>query len=156
MGLYEKLQTSHELETQGVLMTYKDIGLRMLLRRAGGQNKSYNRAIAKQTREFQRALDLDQVDEDTMNAVLGPVFCDHVVDLKSVETEADNENRPCSGGGTWLPGIENEAGEIVPCTKDQLLATFKALPLLFQRIREDASRDSYYLASAREAHAKNS
>jgi len=156
MGLYEKLATSVELETQGVIMHYKDLGLRMGLRRAGGKNSAYTRAITRQTRDFQRALDLDQVSEEMMTAVLLPVFADHIVALDTVETEIDEAGAPCVGTGKWTKGIENEGGEIVPATREQIVATFKALPLLFQRVREDASRESLYLASAREAAAKNS
>jgi hypothetical protein len=156
MGLYEKLQTSVELETQGVLMVYKDLGLRMCVRRAGGKNSAYTRAIARQTRDFQRALDLDQVSEETMTAILLPVFADHVVACDTVETEVNDEGTPTVGTDKWAKGIENENGEVVPATKEQIIETFKALPLLFQRVREDSSRESLYLASAREAAAKNS
>lgn len=156
MGLYSKLQTSEELEKHGILMTYKDLGLRMKIRRAGGKNSPYNRAIARQTRDFQRALDLDQVDEDTMNAVLLPLFADYIIDCDTVQTEVDADGKPKTGTDKWVDGIEDEDENVVPATKERVITTLKALPLLFQRIREDATKESLYLASARESAAKNS
>lgn len=147
MGLYEKCRTDPELETGGVVFNYPDLGFRVQGRRAGGANKGFNKALLRLTKDFKRAMDLDLVDNETMAPIMREVYADEIIVPGTWETKVGDE---------YVPGIEDEAGNIIPQTRENVIATFKTLPVVFERIQEDANRLASYLASIREARAGNS
>lgn len=157
MSLYEKCKTDYSLETNGVTFEYPDIGVRVTLRRAGGANSRYVKALAKRSKDFQRAIDLGQVDNETMETILRDVFADEVIVMWETQVDAEDGSVDEAGAPVkvWKVGIEGPNGELLEFTKANVIMTLKALPVIFERIREDATRHSYYLASAREAQAKN-
>jgi len=144
MGLYEMVETDPVLEQTGVIFNYPHLKLRITAKRAGGANKGFNKALTRRSKDFQRALDLGAIDNDTMIALLQEVFADEVVVLW--ETFVDGE---------WKEGIEQRDGSLAPCTRENILAAFKALPYVFHQLREDAEKHTFFLASLREARAGN-
>jgi len=144
MGLYDACQTSVELETQGQIFEYPDIGVRVACKRAGGHNKGYNKALARRSKDVQRAIDIGAVDLETMDAILLEVFVDEVIIAWATMRD-----------GEWVNGIESRDGTILPFNRDNVIATLKALPVVFERIKEDAQRHANYLASLRQEQAKN-
>jgi len=147
MGLYEKCRTDPALESGGVVFNYPDLGFRVTGRRAGGANKGFNKALTRLTKDFKRAMDLDLVDNETLAPIMHEVYADEIIVPGTWETKV---------GDSYVAGIENESGEIVPQTRENVIATFKALPIVFERIQEDANRQASYLASMREARSGNS
>lgn len=155
MGLYEKCQTDSNLEANGVTFVYPDLGMRVTLKRAGGGNKGYNKALAKRSKDVQRAIDLGQVDNDTMEAILRDVYADEVVVLWESLVATGEKDEAGNDVMAWQVGIEAPDGTLLPFTRENVVKTLKALPVVFERIREDATRNSHYLISNREAQAKN-
>lgn len=155
MSLYEKCQTDFSLEANGVTFVYPDLGVRVVLCRAGGANKGYVKALARRAKDFQRAIDLGQVDNETMEVILREVFADEVI--KSWETAVPTDEVDATGEPVvaWKIGIEGPDGELLPFNRENVIKTLKALPVVFERIREDSTRNSHYLASVKEAQAKN-
>lgn len=146
MGLYKKFKTSSDLETQGITL---DLGvLRVGLRRAGGTNQPYNAAVARLAKQHGRAIQNDLLEDDRAKRMLYEVYADTVI--TSWETKVG------PGDDDWLPGIEApDGGDLLPFTRDNVIATLNNLPDLFIEFKNTAEGQQFYRAELLEATAKN-
>lgn len=147
MGLYEKMQTSSRLETEGIWLQIDDNRIR--LARAGGKNTKFIVAAEKIAREHKRALDL--MGEAQGRKLFAKLFAEIIVldwIVQSEEGDLDEDGLPCSEdhpkSERWKRGIPRPGGQIVDFTVENVLQTFDDLPDLLRVIKETAEDASLF------------
>lgn len=158
MGLYESFQTSTKLEVEGVEL---DLGFaKFLLARAGGSNQKFNAALTRITALHGRALQGNLLPEGKVREILYEVYADFII-LKWWT----NVGSDAQGTTIWQEGIEDPNGKpdpdgepapLLPVTKENVLATLRALPALFMEIKQIAESITYYRQALLDGIAKNS
>lgn len=143
--MYDTFRTDPEHERDGVWIDYGSFRVR--LARAGGANKLYQRVLEHKTRPYRRALQTETIDNDTATRILREVFAETVV--RGWQTRDES--------GELRDGIEapDGNGELLPVTKENILATYERLPDLFDDNREMAGKLALYRAEIREVAAGN-
>jgi hypothetical protein len=143
MGLRNKFKMSPRLEVEGI--QYEIENTRITIARAGGSNAKYNAAMEKVAREHGRAAQLDLLSSAKGIAIVRQVYVDTVI--LNWETLVD---------GGWVAGIEGpDGGELLPVTKENMLATFDELPDLFIEVKQMAENLTVFRQSNLEAITKN-
>jgi hypothetical protein len=141
--MYAQFKTDGDLEAAGIVLDY---GLfRVTVGRAGGSNKRFERVLEAKTKPFRRAIQTDTMDNKRGAEILREVYAEAVV----LNWEVKQED------GSWAQGIEAEDGSLLPFSKDNVLATFNALPDLFADIQEQAGKVALFRAAVREAEGGN-
>lgn len=147
MGLYEKMQTSSRLETEGIWLQIDDNRIR--LARAGGKNTKFIVAAEKVAREHKRALDL--MGEAQGRKLFGKLFAEIIVLdwlVQDDEGDLDEEGLPIdpetSEVERWKRGIPRPGGKVVDFNVDNVLQTFDDLPDLLRVIKETAEDASLF------------
>jgi len=148
MGLYSAFKTDKDAEKKGVILNYSADNFRVTVARAGGANKRFEKALDRIRTPHKRAIQTEKIDLETATAILMEAYAEAIV--VNWETCTDKEK------DTWVSGIEQEGtDELLTVNKENLLKTFKNLPDVFQDIRSQAEKENLFLASVREANAKN-
>lgn len=144
MTMYNTFKTDPELEKKGVWTDYGSF--RVLLSRAGGANKKFQKLLERLTRPHQKAIQTGAFDNDRATALMREVYATTVVLGWEVKVE-----------GEWVKGIEpsDPGSDLLPMTKENLLATFEELPDLFQDLTEQAGNAMLYRTFLLEESAKN-
>lgn len=145
-SMYGQYKTDESFEQNGVHTQFGNA--RILLARAGGANKRFARAFERETRPMRRALESGVVDNDQSRIAMQRIYADAVV--LGWETNVGN------GTEDWQPGIEGPDGDILPFTRENVIATFQALPDLFNDVIQEASRINNYRMQLLEDDQKNS
>lgn len=147
MGLYEKMQTSTRLETEGIWLQIDDNRIRVA--RAGGKNTKFIVAAEKVAREHKRALDL--MGEAQGRKLFGKLFAEIIVLdwlVQDDEGDLDEEGLPISEDAPkedrWKRGIPRPGGKIVEFNVENVLQTFDDLPDLLRVIKETAEDASLF------------
>lgn len=150
MSMYSLFQTDAGLERGGIIIDYGDFRVR--LARAGGANKRYAKVLQAKAAPFRRAIQSDAMDPARAQDLLREAYADAVVLDWQVKVPADNED-----GFVWVQGIENPdpGGDLLPFTKENVLATLKALPDLFTDLQEQAQKSALYRAEVQDQEAGN-
>ena len=146
-SMYSTFRTDDELERKGIVIEYDSF--RVTIARAGGSNKAFERALEAKSRPFRRAIQAETFGRDRMNALVRETFVETCV--RNWEVNTGTEAAP-----NWQQGIEAEDGSLLPFNRDNVLATFIALPDLYNDLQEQASKVSLFRAEVREQEAKNS
>jgi hypothetical protein len=148
MGLYNRFKKSIDAETKGVSFVFETA--RVTMARAGGGNKSYNKAISAWAAKNKKALELDAIPDETARAYLIELYATDIVLLWETNTETDPE-KPAK----WEIGIESEDGEILPFTPENVIKTFTALPDFFVTCKKLAEEQQHYRAALAQAIVGN-
>lgn len=146
-SMYDNFKSDPELERNGIVVDYGDF--RVTLARAGGANKAYQRTLEQMARPYRRAIDTGTFTNERANALLREVYARTVVRNWEIREVADD------GTVTWKEGIEGSDGTVLPVSKENILATFDALPDLFQDLMQQAQSGALYRASLREQASGN-
>lgn len=149
MGMYNNYRTDTDSEQKGVWLDYGDFRVRIA--RAGGSNKKFQKLYEERTRTFKRAIEAEALDDKISEQIMRELYTDAVVLGWEVRTQ-DGKVNPA---GKWEPGIETEGGEIVPATRELMLATFENLPDLFRDIVNQSQKSVLFRAALREQAAGN-
>lgn len=144
MGMYEKFETDADAESEGLLFTFNEAGFRCRLARAGGGNREYARVLQRVSARTRRAMETGTLSNAEAEDIMHNAYATAVV--KSWETLVDGE---------WKKGIESKDGTLLPFTTENVIATFKALPMVFQIIKDCAESWQSFLSAEREADSKN-
>jgi hypothetical protein len=142
MSMYELFKTDSALETEGVVINYGSF--RVTLARAGGSNKKFARVLEAKTKPYKRAIDTGTMDNDRGLELLREVYAEAVI--LNWETKQQ---------GKYVQGIESPDGELLPFTKENVLAVFNELPDLFMDLQEQANKAAVFRQSLREEAAGN-
>lgn len=155
MSMYDLFQTDTSLETKGV---YQDYGtFRVLLARAGGSNKKFERELEAKVKPFKRAIQTDTMDDEVAKKLFQDVFAKTVVLGWEVAVDAKGKPVPRSYDGevTWASGMHGKNNDIIPFNVENTVATFKALPELFNDLKAQSEKFSLYRQSVLEEDVKN-
>ncbi len=147
MSLYDR-RTDPRLENDGVRFEHMESrteGFAYIVRRAHSGNKKYARAMQNALKPYRRQIDSDEADDALIRGPMVAVYCDMII----VGWET------CIGG-VWKPGFENESGELVPATSDNLYKMLMDLPEIFDQVRDDSAKAAFFRVHYREEDAKNS
>lgn len=128
MSMYKTFQTNSDLEKAGIVLDYGDF--RVTVARAGGSNKNFSKVLEFRTRPVKRAIQTETLPLERQEEIMMEVYAQAVIidwEVKSAE-------------GVWSKGIENEDGDIIPVTTENLVDTFKKLPDLFKDIQEQSNK----------------
>ena len=142
MSLREQFKTDQTLERQGVVLDYGTT--RVTIARAGGANRDFARVLEAKTRPFKRAIQTETMDNVKARELIMETYVDAVI--RDWQTKVGDE---------WKQGIEGPSGELVPFTKENVLAVLKELPDLFDDIQAQANKAALYRQVVLEADAGN-
>ncbi len=148
-GLFAEFKTDKDLETQGVQFTYtagdgKPI-FRVRLARAGGANKKYDQVREEVYAPYRR---LAKLTEEMQSQAAREVFSRGVVVKNTWETFNRTTNE-------FMPGIEDETGEVVPATAENIARIMELLPDLYGVLVGESMSMHNYKNEAREQDSKN-
>jgi len=143
MSMYATFRTDAEAEKNGVYLDYGSFRIRVA--RAGGGNKRFAKVLEAKTKPYRRAIQTETMDHERAQDLLREVYAEAIV--LGWETKV---------AGEWRAGIEAPAGgDLLPVTKENVLATFRALPELFADVQDQSSKIALYRASTQDADAGN-
>ncbi len=154
MGLYQKMQTSPRLESEGIWLQIDDTRIR--LARAGGKNTKFIAAAEKIMRDHKRALDL--MGEAQSRKLFSDVFAKIIVldwltkaDDGDLDEDGEKIVDDAPKSDRWKRGISGPNGELVefvlpktPTTIENILKTFDDIPDLLRIIKETAEDASLF------------
>lgn len=151
MSMYGIFEMDDNLEKKGVVVDYGSF--RITLARAGGANTKFKQVLKARTRPMERAMKTDTLDDDVAMATLHMVYAESAVLLWENKSDlVDGE-----WVGEWVTGIEPAKGitELLPFTKENVIATFKALPELFLDVQEASGKIALFRKNLLEEELKN-
>ena len=141
MGL-SKLDTDAKLENEGVPVVVhtdtnaegEEYDVRIVVKRAGGENKRYLKAKNDAFKVHQRQLRLGQFSDERFTKILQGVYSRHVV--------------------TSWENVDLD-GEMVECTPENVLAVFIRYPVVWEAVLEVSQSAEIYREDVEES-VKNS
>lgn len=145
-SLRAQFKTSPKLETEGIWLELGTTRIRVA--RAGGQNQKYNAAMEKIGKIHRRAIENELLSSERSVAILREVYADTII--LAWETDVSSNGEP-----DWQPGIEGPDGDLIPATRENILATFKELPDLFIEVKVAAEKMQYFAQSILDDAVKN-
>lgn len=146
MSMYKQFGTDKELEKNGVVIDYGEF--RVTVARAGSANPKFVRTHEMLTKPVRRLIEQEALPRERELAIKRELYAKAVIlNWEVNETKGDKE--------TWKQGIEGPDGTILPFNEENVIATFENLPDLFVDLQIQANTMKLFLASNREADAKN-
>jgi len=134
LSLYKLFKTDPRCETEGVTLDYGD-GVKIRIARAGGSNKNYIKAMDRLGRKYHRELGLDILPEETATRLYQELYADSVI--------------------LGWEGVSDEAGNLLPFSREAVLKVFADLPDLWNDVRAQAQSIELFRADLTEREAKN-
>ena len=141
MSIRGLFATDAKTEREGVWLNYGEFQIRAA--RAGGSNKKYQKTLEELSRSHRRAIELGIMDNDVAQDILREVYAKSVI--TGWQTKQDEE---------WVDGILLDE-DIIPFTRENVVAAFRAVPDLFEAVQADASSIALYRAGLREEASGN-
>jgi hypothetical protein len=148
MGMYSQFKTDKNLEQKGITIDYGDF--RVTIARAGSANNKFVRVHELLTKPVRRLIDQDILPREKELQINRELYAKAVILNWEVKDGQDKD-----GGDKWKQGIEAQDGTVLPFNEENVIATFANLPDLFADITIQATNMKLFLASNREADAKN-
>ena len=135
MSLYSKFQTDTDVEQKGIILDYGEGNGRIRIRRAGGSNQAFTKALEKISRSYRAQIQHNLLSPDESLHIMIEVFAATVVI-------------------NW-EGVIGQDGKTLAFSKENCMKLFKDLPDLFRDVQEQAQNVSLFRANLSEADAKN-
>lgn len=148
-SMWSQFSTDPNVEREGVWLDYGDFRIRVTY--AGETNKKYAKTLEGLTRPHRRQIASGNFSNARSMAILYEAYATAVI--MDWET-ADGEDNTI-GQTIWKKGIQAKDGSLIPVTKENIVATFKALPKLFLDVREQAESVALFRADDIEEEGKN-
>lgn len=142
MSLYERYETSPQLEKTGIVADFTDF--RVKLARAGGSNTAFQKRMEFLTKPYRRMISSGNIDIELIRKLTAKAYAETVI--LDWETLVDRE---------YVSGIETKDGAIMPVTPELVESVLLDLPDLFVDIQEYAQNASLFRADILEHDAKN-
>lgn len=140
MPLFDR-ETDATLERDGVPLDFGDY--RVTLRRQGPTNPLYEREFERLTKPHRASIRAGVLSKEKDEECVFRAFAAGCV--ARWETLVD---------GAWVDGIDMR-GTLVPCTEDNLLAVFRALPGVFLDLQSAARGEQLFRKRQQEDDAGN-
>lgn len=131
MNIFKKFGTNKNLEKGGVVLDYSDIGCKIVIARAGGDNQLYAKEVTERLQQYQRknATKASNVDPVAARGIMIEIFAKTII--KNWYTQDEN--------GKFVEGLPTPEGTVVPFTREGVVNLLKELPDLFDSIQTLAS-----------------
>lgn len=142
--MYATFQGDPALEKGGVWFDYGNFRIRAAY--AGGANKSYQQSLETRTKHIRRGIQTGAVSAEVLTNILIDAYADSII----TDWETIDENT-----GEWKKGIEAPDGSIIPFNRDNVVKTLKALPNLFENIKDGVGNSTLYRKGELEDEGKN-
>ena len=140
--LRKMFETVPSLEEQGVVLNYAP-GVEILVARAGGSNKKFNRVITRLSKPHRRAIEAEILDEAIGNALLVDAYVTAIIKgWKGITKDLITHNSA-------------DAEEELPFTKENVASLLTEQPNLFTDIQKVAENMRAYRIEVLESEAKN-
>lgn len=143
MSMYKQFATDKELEKKGIVLDYGDF--RVTVARAGSSNSKFVKTHELLTKPVRRLIEQEILPVEREKEINQKLYARSVV----LDWEVKDDK------GKWKQGIESPDGSVLPFCEENIIATFAALPDLFIDIQIQANKMQLFMASNREADAKN-
>lgn len=154
MGLYESMQTSKQLENNGIWLDLEHT--QILLARAGGANTKFNAAAEKIAREHKRVMAMDLMSSEKGKQLIFALYAEHVVlDWETQVPEGYTGPEAPGHVPGYVKGIARPGGVIVPVTTENIEETFRDLEAVFLVLKETAESHSGFKQSLLEGVSGN-
>ena len=134
MSLYSKFATDPSVENQGIFLDYGD-GCKIRIRRAGGANKEYIKAIERLSRTHRFQIQTGRLSIDESRQIMAEVYANTIV--------------------LGWEGVKGPNGEEILFSKENCLKLFTDLPDLFADVQAQADNAAFFRVNIDEADAKN-
>lgn len=132
-SIFDMFETDESVETMGVLLRYGPT-IRVLVARAGGSNKAFEKVVKNLTKPYRQLLKAVQA---------GSASDDDAKVLEDLMQQAYAQTVVRGWEGIQL----KKDGPMVECTPENVLTIFKTIPQLWIDIRDFASNYLNYLAN---------
>jgi len=152
MSMYDAFKTDAKKEAEGIIVDFTTFRVR--IRRAGGANKLYSKTMEKLVAPHRRMLQLGQLPEATMKAIVAEGYAKAIV----VDWEYKHED---AGDGlsdpvvVWKSGIELADGSMGEVTPDNVKDILIEVPYIFDVIKEAAENITSFSNDGDKDAAKN-
>lgn len=133
MTMYAAFATDAKKEAEGIFVEFG--AFRVLIRRAGGANKLYQKTMETLVAPHRRILQLGQLQEGTMKAILAEGYAKAIVVDWQYQTTEDGVAGPET---VWKSGIELLDGTMGEVTPENVKAVLIAFPVIFDALKETA------------------
>ena len=134
-SIYDQWGTDAKVEEEGIILDYGDAGT-IRVRRAGGSNKRFTKAIERFSRKYKRQIDLGILREDVAERELVNAYADTVV-IGGEVVGKDGKKINLKGN------------------KAAVVQLFKDLPDLFRDVRDQTGSIEAFRVLEREEEGKN-
>ncbi len=134
-SIYDQWGTDAKVEEEGIVLDYGDAG-HLRVRRAGGSNKRFQKAIERFSRKYKRQIDLGILREEVAERELVNAYADTIV-IGGEVVGKDGKKINLKGN------------------KAAVVTLFKDLPDLFRDVRDQCGSIEAFRILDREEEAKN-
>ena len=134
-SIYDQWGTDAKVEEEGIILDYGDAG-HLRVRRAGGSNKKFQKAIERFSRKYKRQIDLGILREEVAERELVNAYADTIV-IGGEVVDKDGKKVNLKGN------------------KEAVVRLFKDLPDLFRDVRDQCGSIEAFRVIEREEEAKN-
>lgn len=140
MGFRKHFATDAKSEQQGVELDYGQ-GLILTIARAGGSNVQYQKTFQSVTAGYKRAIEAETLPPEKADMLLREVFARAVL-LK--------------WEGVTMDDLHDDGNmDPAPCTVENKIKFFEALPEVFADVREQATKAALFRRNIEEAELGN-
>lgn len=143
-SMYKQFETDTTLEKKGIVLDYGPF--RVTIARAGGANDRYAKVLERESKPYRRALETQTMDATIALKMMYKVYAESIV----LNWEVLQKNK------SYKKGIEGPKGNLLPFTKDNVIATFMALQDLYLDIFDQAQLSALFRQEDLDGEAKNS
>jgi hypothetical protein len=150
MALFDR-ETDPKKERDGVPIDFGEF--RVTLRRQGGSNDAFEKELVKETEPYRAAIRAGMLSKSKDQEIIFRVFARTCV-VKWETLKSSQGALPEGETDGFVDGIDMR-GKLVPCTEDNLVALFKAIPGVFFDLREVSRGEQLFRLEQREDDAKN-
>lgn len=154
-GLFRTFGTDKKSEVEGILVRYDDI--RFMIARAGGSNQKYKTVFAHESKPHRRQIDNESLSEEVSEELMRRVYAKAVI-LDWGTLIRDEDGNPVldeKGNETWTHTVEDEEGNALTFSEDNVVHILRLLPDLFTDIRQQAMKQANFRAAEEEADKGN-
>lgn len=138
-GLYRNFKTDADLENNGIVLEYgknsKDAEMEIRIARAGGGNTKFAKLLEQKLKPYRRQMQAGTMDPKRAEQIMAEVYAEAVI--------------------LGWKNIEDELGNDLPFTRDNVIKVLTDLPDLFADIQEQSQKVALFREEVREADAGN-
>jgi hypothetical protein len=139
MSLYKSFKADSTLEKTGVALLYgtnsKGASIEITIARAGGANKQYSKTLEHKTKPYRRMIQAGTMDQKVGEQIMREVYAETVI--------------------LGWKNVEDEDGNELEFTKENVVKVLNDLPDLFRDIQEQANSLAVFRQESLDEEAKN-